>query len=275
MLSSRQPLTVLKKAEEIRVNYNDIERLADFVSDDWTCESEIVIYLPKDQIIDWDQIEKYKDILNIVIAVEDTRMIETAKDLGYKTFWSYPAATFWELRSLIALGVNEILLDAPIFFDLPKVKNICGPGIELRVVVNKCYNGYMPRENGICGTYIRPEDIETYSAYIDHFEFDSKDSIKKEYALYRIYVEDKNWPGNLNTLLINFGVDVDNRGFEVIPYENDDKKFFAHRRMTCGQKCQGISNCNFCNSTINFINQLQSYAEKQKTVNENTEESLT
>jgi len=138
---------------------------------------------------------------------------------------------------LLDLGVDQVLLDAPICFDLPKVRNICGSEIGLRMVVNKCFNGYMFRENGICGTYVRPEDIEVYSAYINHFEFDSNDSIKKEYALYRIYVEDKAWPGNLNTLLTNFGVDVDNRGFEVIPYENNDEKFFAHRRMTCGQRC--------------------------------------
>ena len=264
MMSCRQPLVFLKEAQEIRVNYSDIERLADFVTDDWTCEADIVIYLPKDQIIDWDQINIYKNILHIIIATETTSQIKVAHEYGYEAFWSYPASSYWELRGLLDLDVDQVLLDAPLYFDLPKVKSICGP-VEIRLVVNKCYNGYMPRKDGICGTYVRPEDIEAYSAYVDHFEFDSDNNIKKEHTLYEIYVKDKAWSGNLNILLTNLQVDVDNRGFEVIPYEdNQDEKFFAHRRMTCGQKCQSVSRCFFCQNMFKLINDLQDYAEKEK-----------
>jgi hypothetical protein len=38
---------------EIRVDYNDIERLRDFVTDDWKCEADIVIYIEKNQIVDF------------------------------------------------------------------------------------------------------------------------------------------------------------------------------------------------------------------------------
>ena len=148
------------------------------------------------------------------------------------------------------------------------MKSICGSKIELRAVVNKCYNSFLPRENGICGTYIRPEDIDVYSAYIDHFEFDTNNSIKKEYALYKIYVRDKEWKGNLNILLTNLNANVDNRGFELIPNDEDDEKAFAHRRMTCGQKCQNISPCNFCSNTFQLINSIQDMAEKQNLQNE-------
>jgi hypothetical protein len=78
-----------------------------------------------------------------------------------------------------------------LFFSLPEVKNICGENVELRAIVNKCFNKYLPQENGVCGTYIRPEDIEVYSNFIEHFEFDSDNSIKKEYTLYKIYTKDK------------------------------------------------------------------------------------
>jgi len=37
MVSCRHPLVFLKNKSEIRVNYPDIERLADFVSEDWVC----------------------------------------------------------------------------------------------------------------------------------------------------------------------------------------------------------------------------------------------
>lgn len=265
MMSCRQPLVFLKEAEEIRVNYNDIERLKDFVTDEWTCQADIVIYIPKDQIINWDEINLYKDILKITIAAEDTdQLILGHQEYGYPVFWAYPVSTYWELRSILNMGVSQVLLDAPLYFDLPKVKSICGD-VEIRLVVNKCYNNYLPHENGICGTYVRPEDIEAYSAYVDHFQFDENLSLKQEHTIYNIYTKDKAWPGNLNLLLTNLKTDVDNRGFEVLPLEDyDDNKIFAHRRITCRQECQGISNCRFCPNIFNLINSIQNYAEKTK-----------
>ena len=56
------------------------------------------------------------------------------------------------------------------------------------------------------------------------------------YFIINIYTKDKNWPGNLNLLLTNLNVDVDNRGFEVLPLEDEvdeeqENKTFATRRM--------------------------------------------
>lgn len=267
MMSCRQPLVFLQEAQEIKVNYNDIKRLADFVTDEWTCEADVVIYLPKDQLIDWENINTYKDNLKIVIAVEDTGIIPIVKDFGYKVFWSYPASSYWELKSLLELGVDQILLDGPLYFDIPRVKNICGEGVELRLVVNKCYNNHLPRKNGICGTYIRPEDVEIYSNFIDHFEFDADNNLSKEHTLYEIYTKDKQWPGNLNILLTNLNADVDNRGFELSSLTDDfDEKFFARTRLNCQQRCQRDNNssCNLCNNTFDLINTLQEYALKEK-----------
>ena len=75
VMSCRQPLIFLKEAEEIKVNYADIERLRDFVTEEWTCKADIVIHIPKDQIINWDEINIYKDILKIIIATEDTTQL--------------------------------------------------------------------------------------------------------------------------------------------------------------------------------------------------------
>ena len=261
MISCRQPLVFLQEATELRVNYDDIERLRDFVTEEWTCEADVVIYLPRDQLIDWETINSYKNILNITIAVEDTSQIIETQNLGYKAFWAYPVSTEWELQSLLGLGVSQVLLDAPLYFNLDKVKYLCGENVELRLVVNKCYNSHLPHENGICGTYVRPEDIEFYSKYIDHFEFDADNSLKKEHTLYNIYTKDKQWPGNLNILLTNFNVDVDNRGFELL--DEYDEKLFARRRIRCKQECQGVSHCNFCPQSVELINAIQQKAEEE------------
>lgn len=262
MISCRQPLVYLREATEIKVNYCDIDRLKDFVTEDWICKADIVIYLPRNQIINWESIDVYKNVLNITIAVEDTGQIEMVRRKKYKVFWAYAVSSFWELQSLLELKVNQVLLDAPLYFDLPKVKQICGKKVELRAVVNKCFNDHLPHKDGVCGTYIRPEDIEFYSNFISHFEFDI-DTLSKEYTLYEIYTKDKQWPGNLNILLTNFNVDVDNRGLSMLLDENDeeDPDLFARIRCICGQKCQQGFDCDFCHTNVELINLIQKKIE--------------
>lgn len=242
MISCRHSLVELEQADEIKVDYKDIARLADFVTDKWKCEKDIYIYIPREQIVNWENLKIYQEILNIYIAVEDTNMIETAKEHGYKTFWSYPASSYWELRGLIDLGVDQVILDAPLYFDLTQVKKVCGD-IEIRLVANRCINGYMKRKNGICGTYIRPEDIDIYADFVDHIEFDTQNDLRKEMTLLKIYKE-KYWPGNLNILLDYLEENVDNRGFD---------EDFALNRINCRQVCQRNGTCHYCETTFALI----------------------
>ena len=261
MVSCRQPLVFLKNAKEIRVNYVDIERLVDFATEDWVCQADIVIYIPRHTEIDWKKITVYKDILNILFSVEDTELIPAIKELGYKVFWTFPASTYWELQGLLDLGVDQVLLDAPLYFDLPNVKRLCGD-TEIRLVANKCINNYMKRKDGICGTYIRPEDIEVYEPFVSHIEFDSDNSLQKENTLYHVYAENKQWPGNLDILLTHLNREVDNRGFEVVPSNENDEKAFAHRRLTCKQQCQSGGRCNYCYQIFDFINAIDKHSDE-------------
>lgn len=243
MISCRHTLVELEQCDEIRVDYKDIARLADFITDKWKCEKDIYIYIPKDQLVDWDNIGRYAELLSIYIAVEETAMIEEAHMRGFKTFWSYPATSFWELRGLLDLGVCQVLLDAPLYFDIPKVKEVCGD-VEIRLVVNRCVNSYMKRTNGICGTYVRPEDVYIYEPYVSHMEFDTGDDLRKEMTLLRIYKKDGHWPGNLNLLLTDLGENVDNRGFD---------EGFGEHRLDCRQTCQRNNSCHYCRSVFLFI----------------------
>lgn len=251
MISVRQPLTLLRTATEISVHSEDLDRLRDLVTPDWTCAADIIVYLKES---DWTTIQRYQEVLNITIAAENTAMIREAKNAGFKAFWMYPASTYWELRGLLDLDVDQVLLDAPLYFDLPRVKKICGD-VELRLVANRCYNNYMVRNNGICGTYIRPEDIPVYEPYISHIEFNT-DSLRAERALLEVYTAQE-WPGNLNLLLTSLGVDVDNRGFSALPIDDtSDPHYFARRRLNCQQKCQSDGLCKFCPLAFRLINMV-------------------
>lgn len=250
MISSRQPLTLLHNATEIKVLDTDINRLRDLVTPDWTCAADIVVYMKNNELA---QLYPYKDVLKITIAAETTQLMTEAKEAGFPAFWRYPASTYYELRGLLALGADQILLDAPLYFDLPTVKRICGK-TELRLVANKCYNNYMTRLNGICGTYVRPEDVPIYEQYITHLEFDT-DNLRTERTLLEVYTQ-QSWPGNLNLLLTSLNIDVDNRGLSILPIdEGDDQYYFARRRISCQQKCQRDPHlCHFCPLAISLVN---------------------
>lgn len=116
-------------------------------------------------------------------------------------------------------------LGAPLFFQMDAVKKI---GIPVRAVPNLAYLSDLPYGDGICGTWIRPEDMETYEPYIEVIEFEGC-SIQQEQALYRIYMEEHEWPGYLDTLLTNFHQEnVSNR---LIHGD------LAKSRLNCGQRC--------------------------------------
>lgn len=219
----------------------------------------LYFYIPRNEEIDWDELNTFRQIFNIILAFEDANNIPIATEKEYKSFWSYPVSTYWELNGILDLGACEVLLDAPLYFDLKNVKTICKRknNAEIRLIANECFSSYIKRnpKTGIYGTYIRPEDIEAYEKYVSHIEFIT-DSLEKELTLIKIYKEQKLWPGNLNLLLNNLGTNVDNRGFD---------KEFARRRMNCAQRCQNNGRCHFCHlifSHINIIDRNRKYLDE-------------
>ena len=239
----------MRKADEIKLLYKDKGRLRDMLTDPMGSEwdQDIIIYIPMNEIVDWGEMNNYKDVFNLVFAVENTRDIQMVKDQGYKdVYWAYPVSTFYELRGLLDLGVTQVLLDAPLYFDLPTVKEICGEDVSIRLIANKCFNNYMEHEDGICGTYIRPEDVDKYEEYVDHIEF-AADDLRQERTLLHIYRE-QYWPGNLNLLLTNLKYNVDNRGFPAD---------FADKRIKCAHRCQRTGLCHYCITQMKYINTVQ------------------
>ena len=267
MISCRHPISELKKASEIRVDYNDIAILSHLITEDWICEADIIIYIPTNQVIDWEKIGLYKDSLNITIAAMDTNLIPEAQEQGFPSFWAYPITSFWELRSLLGLNVSQVCIDAPLYFSLPKVKQVCGE-VEIRLCANRCMNVHLPHEDGICGPYIRPEDVDEYAQYVDHIEFETN-TLSQELTLINIYQNKKVWPGNLNILLNNLHANVDNRGLDHLFNNKDDDKYFARRRIICGQVCQeNPKRCHFCHNAFRLVNNIRDMA---KTLNEQLE----
>lgn len=147
---------------------------------------------------------------NLYVKLYNLKGAPTCKEKGLKFFYAYPASSFYELRGLKDLGVSYVYITAPIFFDMDSVKSV---EIPVRLIPNICYDSYIPHDNGVCGQWVRPEDQEIYEKVgCEVVEFiNDLASKEKEEALYRIYAERKEWPGEMDSIFINFNYPALNR----------------------------------------------------------------
>ena len=102
----------------------------------------------------------YTEKVNFILCIDNLHLAALCNLHNIKFYWNYPIFTWYELDGILKLNPCYLLLNAPLFFDLKKVKE--KTNIPIRAVPNLAYDAYIPRENGICGTWIRPEDIKVY-----------------------------------------------------------------------------------------------------------------
>lgn len=240
-VSIRQSSAVKQQADEIMLNYKDIKGLYNFI--DNFLDKEYVVYIPRNvKDIDWEELEIFANKVKLTLAIENTYLIMDCNSHKLNYYWAYPITTWYELNGLVNLGVKQLFLGIPLVFQLPEIKKF---NLPIRVVANVCYDGFIPRPDGICGFYIRPEDVKAYEEYIDTIQFDVSE-LTQEATLLSIYKKES-WPGNLNLLLTNLKYNVDNRG---IPEE------FAQTRIKCRQRCQSGGSCHFCETALKFSRQI-------------------
>lgn len=253
-IHARQPLSVLAKAEQIKMRYEDHDILFDLVEK--LPEKTFIIEIPFGTEVDWNKMKQYNVLCqDFVLALYDLKMIEKCKELEIQFYYAYPITSYFELTSIIPLQPAYIFIGMPLTFDVIKLNSLTN--IPIRMCPNKSYDEYIPREreNGICGQWIRPEDQEYYEPYIDVLEFAAND-LTEEQTLLHIYKDNKEWPGNLNLIIKNLNYNIDNR---VLP---DD---FAARRLSCLQRCLRDGICHHCESSFKFAEVMSKKAKKEKT----------
>ena len=229
----------MENADEIIVPFGRLDQLVDLIEKFPT--KSYVVDLPKGLVLDWPTMKMCESLLKesaqFSIRLHELNVftsLKKIKEYDLKFFYSEPVKTFYELNSLKKLGVCYVYVDAPLFFKMQKVKNA---GIPLRLIPNRCYvEGTIPRDSGLHGCWIRPEKLEIYEPYASIVEFHC-DNIKQEMALWKIYMVDKEWPGDMNSYLYGFNEHMDSR----IVYEGLDEI-----RLNCGQSCEDPTAGRFC-----------------------------
>lgn len=240
-LNSRQEHQYLQKANEIKVEYRDKDSIPSLIEK--YPNTRIILMCYFNEILDWKEINRWNILSrnNLMLCLSSVSYADDCKEHGIPFYMGYPIKTYYELRALKELGVSYIRLGEPLFFEMDTVKEF---GIPIRMVPNVAYIDGLPRKDGVCGTWVRPEDLDLYEGYVEVVEFEDAD-LKKEQALYRIYAEQKNWPGDLGMIITNLNHEGLNR--IIVPD-------FAEKRLNCGQRCQKSSNCKLCYRVLTLAN---------------------
>ena len=254
-LSARQPDSVLKKADEIKIELRDYRAIPDYIDKypDKVLILEMENELPEK--FNWELIEMYsKKHINFYCATANKNQMIECRLREIKYYYRYVITSFYELEALKNLNVAYVLIGAPLIFDL---KNVARYGIPVRAIPNMAYEPYLDHADGICGGWIRPEDTDKYGEYISVFEFYAPKKLEKEATLYHVYAENGKWPGNLNLLIDFLGVDVNNQAIF-------DEENFAKTRMNCKQRCMSTGTCHYCVEQIKFIDTIYKYRNKKR-----------
>ena len=167
-------------------------------------------------------------------------MINWLKEHEIPFFWKFPVSTFDELKALKQLGVAQVLIDGPLFFNEKRVKRF---GLNIRLIPNVCYENYLPRQTGLFGTWMRPQDQDLYEGFITTLEFEEDDPVKWE-ALFDIYSEERNYIGDLNILFKNFG-------FVYPVFAAAIPDGMVKSRLNCNQQC-AYDRCRLCPTALNL-----------------------
>lgn len=176
---------------------------------------------------------------------------EEIRKLGVRWYLDYPISTYEEFQELKKYGAESALIAGALFNDLAYIST----ELKTRLVPNVAYFAHLPKENGIVGSWVRPEDIALLTKFNIIFEFkDCEKRPKKEEGLFRIYNEEQCWNGDLNNLITNLNYSTEN--INIVP---DLIKY----RVSCQQQCCSGAHCRLCYRYLQLANKESAEALKQ------------
>lgn len=257
-LSSRQSAEYLRKADEIRVEYRDRKNIPDLAEK--YPNATVILEIPPQTRWELDEIKQYSYLCKgkfiCCLAHINDEGIPFLQEHNIPFFWGYEVTTPNELNLVKQIGVCYVLISGPLFFqqDLLVKK-----GVPARVMPNLANLYHFPSSFGTTGAWIRPEDLHLYEPAVAAVEFFAPD-LKREQALFRIYAEQKAWPGQLHMIVENLGDTPTNR---MLPTE------ITLSRLNCGQKCEANGSCRLCYRYFALANEEKIKEYKAEVIDKN------
>lgn len=234
----------IEKVNEITIDYYNTKDFVDLLNQ--FKEKRINIYIrdkETNQLISNEELKKIKIIhetypdlnLYLEIPINTRYSLEDIKDIGLPYFLEDRINDIDLFTTLLSQGVSDIYVVENLCFELDKISEVAhSRNVRLRTFPNVAQSESMAID-GLLKFFIRPEDIDVYSQYIDTFEFFGDE--RKQDVLYDIY-NSKVWNGPLNEIIIGLNSDLDSRF--ILPQ-------FGESRVKCGKRCLKGGNCRICN----------------------------
>lgn len=234
-----------KDVEELKIGYNPKDKsLKDFLQK--YKDKTIDIYVSASQLNDKIVIKLFKGFLdegltNFKIVTtfmkDNSENIDALKAVKIPYFFSTAAQDWATFYLLLSYNPTDIYVVGELGFELDKLNKIAqSHNCSLRIYPNISGADFF-NDKGLRNFYVRPEDINFYSRFVNVCEFYTSEDIDKELVYYKIYAKDKKWWGPLNEIIIGLGADIDNR------YIGPEFSWF---RSSCGLKCMKGENCKIC-----------------------------
>lgn len=262
----RQSFKYKAEIAEFNIDFktNKDKRLINFLETYSTNHQRVNIRLSKEDDIDkalellTGIKEKYPNF-NIALMLEPSLLyssIFTSKLVCELKCPAYFETIFFNWDSLYeaaATGVSEVFIGGELGFDLPKVREFCNRHeMRIRAYPNLASSAWFGMTTNSFKTFfIRPEDIDFYSQFIDIFEFYK--GINEQNVNYHIYEKSKKYPGPFKEFITYYTTDEDNHF--IYP------KNFAEMRHDCRKRCLYKNNCHFCDSVASLATEIKNNPE--------------
>lgn len=244
---------ILNKADEIIIKYtHKTAEIIDFVQK-WREDQRIVVNLTEMNEIAIDEMieifvaarSKHNN-LALLLPYPSIGIDDRCKENDLPFFFGLPIDRQDMLVWAIEDGVSDVYIVNEFGFSLKDISALCkSAGVNIRVYPNVAQSSMALRcDNQFASFFIRPEDIELYSDYVDVCEFYGP--LDKQKVLHDIYTSE-HWSGNLKDIILDLEYDIDSR--TITPY-------FGKSRLGCNKMCT-YGKCKICYNTQSLAKVLE------------------
>lgn len=250
----RKGFKYLPEIDEFNIDYRNKQiKLLQFL-DQYAKSQRVNIRLPKDYT------EADIQLLNLIaekgyrisVIFPNPNVFNQDVLVHSPFYFQKPCFTWDELIDVLSFGVKDVFISGELGFQLDKIKKLVEKdGVQIRCYANIVQTSGYGKTDGFKDFFIRPEDLDFYSEYIDVIEF--YDSIDKQNVLYEIYFKDKHWDGKLKEIIKSMKNDINN--YYLLGTE------FARYRVSCGKECFKGGRCRICDRLESLADTLENSKE--------------
>lgn len=246
-------------AEELIIQFKESDRWQDFLN----LHSNQKVIVPIDNANNFEYVLKQvNNPFNLVFMFSPNMeylnvVTKICKESGIPYFYDTIVKDWETLYQIMNEGVYSVYIGGDLGFDLPLIKKIYSSFDTLiRVIANS-------NIKDIYSFFIRPEDLELYTPYVDIIEMRfPHDKPELQDNLFNVYFEQKKWNYDISYLT-----------FDEIKFPNQYMEtIFGIKRLNCHHRCMRGKQCDLCGALVNFSNTLNEHKEELLNGSKRTED---